>query len=361
MIKTEFEGFYYHINKHLSHLSTEEVDVLKSKICRSGENYSNIALGRKKNDVIDNLIKHKNIVVIRQDKGRGVVLMDKSKYIEKCLQHLDTRHFVKQPTDNTQTIENKVQRMLLKIRKNIVKNDRLYPSGSDPGTAKVHKLEPCDRTNIEKQTIRPIISNNGTATYETDRYLSKLLAPLGKSKHTVASTKEFIEKIKKIKAPGGNQMISFDVKSIFTSFPLDETINIILDKTYVDRIIQVPFDRSELKSLLQLCTKEVAFSFNEELYTQAEGIAMGSPLGPLFANVFMCELENDILPQLENHMVLWHLYVDDTFTFINPNIMNNVLDKLNTYHPNVQFTYEIEKLNKISFWTFLCVRWKMGD
>ena len=56
----------------------------------------------------------------------------------------------------------------------------------------------------------------------------------------VASTTEFIEEIKKIKAPGGYQMIYFDVKRLFTSVPLDETINIILNKIYVDRIIQVP-------------------------------------------------------------------------------------------------------------------------
>ena len=82
MIKTEFEGFYYHINKLLSHLSRDEVDILKGKIRRSCENYRDIALAKKKDDVIDNLIKNKNIVVIRQNKGRGVVLMDKSKYIE---------------------------------------------------------------------------------------------------------------------------------------------------------------------------------------------------------------------------------------------------------------------------------------
>ena len=176
MIKTEFEGFYYHIHEHLFHLSSDEVDILKSKIRRSCENYSNIALVKKKNGVIDTLIKNKNIVVIMQDKGCGVVLMDKSKYIEKCLQHVDTQNFVKQPTDNTKTIENKVQRMLLKIKRKEIKytDDSLYPSGSNPGrfygTVKVHKLEPRDRTNIKKLTIRPIISNNGMATYETATY-----------------------------------------------------------------------------------------------------------------------------------------------------------------------------------------------
>ena len=209
MIKTEFEAFYYHINKHLSHLSGDEVDILKSKIWRSCENYSNIPFVKKNNDVIANLVRNNNIFIIKQDKGHGVVLMDKSKYTEKCLQHLDTENFVKQPTDNTKTIENKVQRVLLKIKKKLDKNtyERLYPSGSNPGrfygTAKVHKLEPQDITNIEKLTISPIISNNGTATYETARYLSRLLAPLGKSKYIVESTKEFIAEIKKIKAHFG--------------------------------------------------------------------------------------------------------------------------------------------------------------
>ena len=42
---------------------------------------------------------------------------------------------------------------------------------------------------------------------------------------------------------------------------------------------------------------------------------MGSPLGPLLANIFMCELEKHIIPQLEKYMTTWHCYVDDTFTF----------------------------------------------
>ena len=122
----------------------------------------------------------------------------------------------------------------------------------------------------------------------------------------------------------------------------------------------MPFNRSELESLLQLCTKEVEFSFYGEVHIQADGVAMGSPLGPLFANVFMCELENEIVPQLENHMLSWHRYVDDTFTFINPNMINSVLDKLNTY-PNFQFTYEVEESNKISFLDVLVRKMEDGS
>ena len=86
-------------------------------------------------------------------------------------------------------IENKVQRVLRKI-KHIADEklyNRLYPTSSVPGsfygTAKVHKLK--EREGVDKLTLRPTISNMGTTTYEIARYLTELLAPLGKSKHTI--------------------------------------------------------------------------------------------------------------------------------------------------------------------------------
>ena len=99
---------------------------------------------------------------------------------------------------------------------------RLYPSGSAPGkfygTAKLHKISIND--DVDKLLIRPIISNIGTPTYQLAKYLAKILSPLANSEYIVTSTKDFIEKIKNVKVPDGHQLISFDVKSLFTNVPL---------------------------------------------------------------------------------------------------------------------------------------------
>ena len=104
-----------------------------------------------------------------------------------------------------------------------------------------------------------------------------------------------------------------------------------------------------MKELLLLCTKEVPFSFNEEMYMQVDGVMMGSPLGPLFANIFMCELENYVIPRLADKLSNWMRYVDDTFALIKPEEERYVQEELNSYHQNIQFTYELEDQRKIAF------------
>ena len=93
-----------------------------------------------------------------------------------------------------------------------------------------------------------------------------------------------------------------------------------------------------MKELLLLCTQKVPFTFNGETYMQIDGVMMGSPLGALFANIFMCELEETVIPQLGDDVIAWTRYVDDTFAFIKPTKIDLVKTKLNEFHENIKFT-----------------------
>ena len=95
----------------------------------------------------------------------------------------------------------------------------MYPTGSKPGlfytTAKVHKLQSGERLNELK--MRPIVSNDGTATYEIAKFLNSLLAPLGKSDRSLLNTEAFVKQVKGQRIPEDYKMISFDVKNLFTN------------------------------------------------------------------------------------------------------------------------------------------------
>ena len=282
------------------------------------------------------------------------MLLNRSDYIAKSFQFLDGRQFNKLDHDPTKSFQGKVQRCLLKMKKVFDKNTykRLYPSSSQPGLffglAKIHKLR--ENSNIvDDLPIRPVISNIGTATYEISKYLANLLSPLTKSEYTISSTKEFIQRLKSKSIDPNYDMVSFDVTSLFTNVPLNYTIEVILDKIFKEKLITTKLSRDNFKQLLELCTKEMHFSFNGDIYKQKDGVAMGNPLGPVLANIFMVELENKLVPTLSGKMSLWYRYVDDTFTFIKKDELENVKSVLNDFHEDIKFTHEIEHNNIISF------------
>lgn len=165
---------------------------------------------------------------------------------------------------------NQVQRALRKIKPCLTENEykKLYPQGSSPaqfyGTAKVYKIPP-NSTVADDLPLRPIISNIGSATYNTSKYLAKFLTPLTKSTYTTESSLDFISSLKGEKIPHNYKLVSFDVTSLFTNVPLEQTIDIILKRTYVEKVIETKIKREEMKHLLILCTKHVHFSFNNQL------------------------------------------------------------------------------------------------
>ena len=147
-------------------------------------------------------------------------------------------------------------------------------------------------------------------------------------------------------------MASFDVKSLFTQIPLDETIDICLEELFINTEVVNGFTRSQLRELLFLATKECYFLFNNTLYKQIDGVSMGSCLGPSLANIFMCYMERKWLSDCppEFKPLLYKRYVDDTFlVFETHDQIPRFLDYLNSKHNNIEFTADVEENKTLSF------------
>ena len=119
-----------------------------------------------------------------------------------------------------------------------------------------------------------------------------------------------------------------------------------MDRVYNSKEISTVSTKNEIKKLLTLCTKNVDFTLNNKIYIQN---ALGSSLGPILANVFMVELENTLVPRLHPHVKKWRLYVDDTFAYVKNESIDFVLTTLNSFHPNISFTYEKENNSQLPF------------
>ena len=186
----------------------------------------------------------------------------------------------------------------------------------------------------------------GTAYQPLAKYLSSLLNPLTHNEFKLRDSFDAVARIHKIPAhlfTEGFRFVSFDVKSLFTNIPLRKTVNFILKRIYNDKRITTSISKRTLKKLLlDACTK-TPFSFNDQLYQQIDGICMGSPLGPTLADILMTAFEEEIVKPLisSNIIKFYSRYVDDTLVLIKPSDIKFVLDKFNSFHPQIQFTYEL--------------------
>ena len=69
--------------------------------------------------------------------------------------------------------------------------------------------------------------------------LAKIFKPLvGKSPHHVNSTQDFVEQAKHISLAPGECLSSYDVSALFTSAPVDPTLNIIKDLLEKDHTLK---------------------------------------------------------------------------------------------------------------------------
>ena len=137
----------------------------------------------------------------------------------------------------------------------------------------------------EDTPLRPIVSSIGSATYETSKELSRIFKPLmGRSTHHVRNNQDFIQSIQDITIEEEDCMMSFDVKSLFTSIPVQPTLNIIKKLLEEDTSLhqRTTMAVKHIHWLLEFCLTNTYFSFQGRLYEQKEGAAMGSPISPLW-------------------------------------------------------------------------------
>ncbi|XP_022783549.1 substance-P receptor-like [Stylophora pistillata] len=146
--------------------------------------------------------------------------------------------------------------------------------------------------------MRPILSATGTYKYALAKWLDDKLKPLSSNRYTISDTFSFADEIQNLVIDENDILVSYDVTSLFTNVPLQETIEIIAEKTFADNWFNATHDLSitkpKLVQLLEVATMNQLFQFDGNLYEQIDGVAMGSPLGPLMANAFLCSIEEKL-------------------------------------------------------------------
>ena len=183
--------------------------------------------------------------------------------------------------------------------------EKLAESLSPKGSRLAH-LYGLPKTHKPTLSMCPILSASGTYNHKLAKWLEEeKLKPLSVNQYINDDALGFSKEIRKHPVLEDDILVSYDVTSLFTNVPVQETINILFHKAFTDNWFNSTYDlnlqKDQLTQLLRMASTDQLFEFDAQLYEQCEGVAMGSPLGPLLANVFMCHQEerlsdNDLIP-----------------------------------------------------------------
>ena len=209
---------------------------------------------------------------------------------------------------------------------------------------------------------------SGSITYETSRMLADILQSLvGQSEYHVLNSKDFVEDITKVKIGQGEIFNSHDVVSLFTKTPIRDALQIIRKRLLEDNTLssRTKLSVDDIISLLEFILTTTYFSFGGQVYQQKFGAAMGSPVSPIVANLYMEWLENEALntapPEIKPR--IWKRYVDDVFEVVKKNSVDKLTEHLNGIDKtgNIKFTHETEVDGQLPFLDTLVSRNNQGE
>lgn len=357
--KTELELLYQDILQLEKDNKVTIKGDLKGELVGEGNklrgNSNSKLLTKELKEAAKQLKENDRIIIRRADKSPIFVILDKEEYFSKLSGILsDTSKFQKIKEDPTKKLKAKVNRDI-KSANAVIDGVHFqtivgeFSPGYIYGTVKTHK---------NGNPLRPIVSQVSTPTYKLAKRLNQLLKPYIPAKFCINSADEFLD-ILRAKQPEGI-LASIDVESLFTNVPINDTIDVILDEVYEKRSNGLPtlnLSRNILKRLLEACTKDAPFRGPDgQLYVQRDGVAMGSPLGPLFANFYMAHVENCVLNDSGVAPNTYVRYVDDCFVDVKD--LDHLVKLVNEFESKsvLTFTYELSCDNVLPFLDVLVER-----
>ena len=154
-----------------------------------------------------------------------------------------------------------------------------------------------------------------------------------------------------VKLDEDEEMISFDVSSLYTNVPVMEAIETCADFLYSGKYKLPPVDKETFIILAQISSCDVLMLTQDGFYRQVDGLAMGSAPAPHFANGWLFKFD----PVIADDAAICERYMDDIIRNIKRARIEAKLQEINNLHPNLKFTCEREVEGKIPFLDMLII------
>ena len=318
-------------------------------------------------------LKNDDTIIIKEaDKGGATVIMDKTFYRAKVHEMLaDKEHYTELTDVNyDDKIIKKIQKHLKKFDKETTKKENEYlqnfawKTSNFYGLPKIHKSQAVKEAILQQNStyikvqsppdlkLRPIVAGPSSPTHRLSNFMDIILKPLcGHVPSFIRDDLDFLNHLPETTDENAF-LVSFDVVSLYTSIPHELGLTAI--EYWIDNFtnsITRPFSKELIIESITIVLKENTFHFDDQLYHQIQGTAMGTKMAPTYATLVLGYLEKKLYSKFETHfgsenkeefIQAFKRYLDDCFTIWNKSEedLKKLHTMLNSLHQNIKFTIE---------------------
>ena len=311
----------------------------------------------------------------KADKTNTFVIMDKDKYKEQLVLqcHLNTSSYEEVNVNSDHTVYTEMTKLLNKFDHCTTKNEKKAILRDDWRTSRFYILPKINKSTTVLETInntpdryiempmpdnltsRPIVSGPNAVTKGLSQLLEKILTPITFQLRTfIKNEYDFLGKFPR-NIGTDTYIMCCDIKSLYTSIPNDLGMTAL--QYWIQQkksLIPSRFSERFILEAAKFVLENNFFMFNEKMWRQKVGTAMGKEMAGPYACLTVGYLEETILfPRLlpahfpmstvERIVNNFYRFVDDGIT-APPDIIqpNNFLNILNSMNPSIQYTMTIQ-------------------
>ena len=310
------------------------------------------------------LQKNPEIVIKQSDKGGNIVLMTHSFYQDMCLSILNNHHWycrisstlISSFSDELKVICTEA------FFKGLIDKDTLeYLTPKFPRLPTFYAL-PKTHKNLQKPPGRPIVSGIGSLTDHTGKFVDAFLMPHVVSLPSyIRDTTDLLRHIEGTQVPPDALLVALDVEALYSSIPHERGVRMAGSFLYEQENTSWPLVDFILQLLLFILTKNY-FTFNDELFLQTQGVAMGTSCAPAYANLYLGGWErflnaSEMFSRFMDKILLWYRFIDDLFiiwTGSSESLLEFV-QMLNVNEFNLRFTVVFDE-NRVPFLDLVVIK-----
>ena len=275
-------------------------------------------------EALKDLELNEKIVIKPADKGGKVVVMDSDSYVAACEGDLSNKEFYSQLNEdpNTSYADEVRSHSEHLLKESMISEEEfkfITSETENPRTPLFYGLPKIHKQFDRFPPLRPIVSHVGSCTHRLSEFLDAFLKFQARLVPSfIRDTKQFLQKIEEIKKkniPKESILVTMDVSALYTNIDHEEGAQACLEALEKRKKKTIP--SAILKTLILLVLKSNAFRFGNNIYRQIMGTAMGTPMAPNYANLFMADYETNLIEKYYKKKgmkpLVWFRYIDDIF------------------------------------------------